>query len=86
MGLEPDVRAGPFALKRLVGWPVWLPVGDWVRDRPWPREQPMSSPVTPRRHNPWGRCFSSFIYHQYVFIEFAIRARSVYPYGEYTVC
>ena len=47
MGLEPDVRAGPFALKRLVGWPVWIPVGDWVRDGPWPREQPVSSPGTP---------------------------------------
>lgn len=67
MGLEPDVRAGPFVLKRLVGWPVWLPVGDWVRDRPWPREQPMSSPVTPRRHNPWeGVSLPSFIINTFL--------------------
>lgn len=57
MGLEPDVRAGPFALKRLVGWPVWIPVRDWVRDGPWPREQHMSSPVTPRRHTAMGKVF-----------------------------
>lgn len=57
MGLEPDVRAGPFALKRLVGWPFWIPVRDWVIDGPWPREQHMSSPVTPRRHTPMGKVF-----------------------------
>ena len=53
MGLEPDVRAGPFALKRLVGWPVWIPVGDWVRDGPWPREFPRHSLKT----QPMGRVF-----------------------------
>lgn len=86
MGLEPDVPAGPFALKRLVGWPFWIPVRDWVIDGPWPREQHMSSPVTPRRHTPMeGVSLPSFIINVFI-IEFAIRARPFYPYGEYTVC